>query len=138
MVDAFFSAIVFRDFLTAASGLAGSCSSACERRRMTKSELIQRLAESNLHLFQRDVDRIISTIFDQIVATLSRGDRVEIRGFGTFSVKRRRRAGAMPAYSERKSCSSELPTRAWLLSGALRRDCVSAPSWAPTEACASY
>ncbi|HVA35430.1 MAG TPA: integration host factor subunit beta [Stellaceae bacterium] len=56
---------------------------------MTKSELIQRLAERNPHLYQRDVERIVSTVFDEIAAALSRGDRVELRGFGAFSVKRR-------------------------------------------------
>jgi integration host factor subunit beta len=56
---------------------------------MTKSELILKLAELNPHLYQRDVERIVSTIFDEIAAALSRGDRVELRGFGAFSVKRR-------------------------------------------------
>ena len=56
---------------------------------MTRSELIQRLAASNSHLYRRDVERIVSTIFDEIAAALSRGDRVELRGFGAFSVKRR-------------------------------------------------
>ena len=56
---------------------------------MTKSELIQHLAERNPHLYQRDVERIVSTIFDEIAAALSRGDRVELRGFGAFSVKQR-------------------------------------------------
>jgi integration host factor subunit beta len=56
---------------------------------MTKSELIQRLAELNPHLYQRDVERIATTIFGKIGAALSRGDRVELRGFGTFSVRRR-------------------------------------------------
>jgi integration host factor subunit beta len=56
---------------------------------MTKSELIARLAEQNPHLFQRDVERIVATIFDEITEALSRGDRVELRGFGAFSVKRR-------------------------------------------------
>jgi integration host factor subunit beta len=56
---------------------------------MTKSELIQRLAEMNPHLYQRDVERIVSTIFDEISVALSRGDRVELRGFGAFSVKSR-------------------------------------------------
>ena len=56
---------------------------------MTKSELIQRLADRNPHLYQRDVERIVSTIFDEITAALARGDRVELRGFGAFSVKRR-------------------------------------------------
>lgn len=56
---------------------------------MTKSELILRLAEQNPHLYQRDVERIVSTILDEISAALCRGDRVELRGFGAFSVKRR-------------------------------------------------
>ncbi len=56
---------------------------------MTKSELIQRLAEMNPHLYQRDVERIVNTIFDEISAALTRGDRVELRGFGAFSVKKR-------------------------------------------------
>ena len=56
---------------------------------MTKSELIQHLAEHNPHLYQRDVERIVTTIFDEISNALSRGDRVELRGFGAFSVKRR-------------------------------------------------
>ena len=56
---------------------------------MTKSELIAYLAEENPHLFQRDVERIVTTIFDEIASALSRGDRVELRGFGAFSVKQR-------------------------------------------------
>ena len=56
---------------------------------MTKSELIQRLAERNPHLYHRDVELIVSAIFDEISAALARGDRVELRGFGAFSVKSR-------------------------------------------------
>lgn len=56
---------------------------------MTKSELILRIAELNPHLFQRDVERIVSTVFEEISAALARGDRVELRGFGAFSVKKR-------------------------------------------------
>ena len=64
---------------------------------MTKSELIQRIAEINPHLYHRDVERIVTTIFDEIAAALSRGDRVELRGFGAFSVKRREaRTGRNP------------------------------------------
>lgn len=64
---------------------------------MTKSELIQRLAEANPHLYQRDVERIVTTIFDEIADSLARGDRVELRGFGAFSVKQRgARAGRNP------------------------------------------
>jgi integration host factor subunit beta len=56
---------------------------------MTKSELVQRLADANPHLYQRDVEVIVTAIFDEIAAALARGDRVELRGFGAFSVKRR-------------------------------------------------
>lgn len=75
---------------------------------MTKSELILRIAERNPHLYQRDVERIVSTIFDEISAALSRGDRVELRGFGAFSIKKRGsrlgrnpRTGASVAVSEK-------------------------------------
>lgn len=68
---------------------------------MTKSELIARLAEQNPHLYQRDVERIVTTIFDEIAAALARGDRVELRGFGAFSVKRRdARQGRNPRTGE--------------------------------------
>ena len=68
---------------------------------MTKSELILRLAEMNPHLYQRDVERIVSTIFDEITSALARGDRVELRGFGAFSVKRRDpRVGRNPRTGE--------------------------------------
>lgn len=56
---------------------------------MIKSELVQKIAESNPHLYQRDVERIVSTIFEEITRALARGDRVELRGFGAFSVKSR-------------------------------------------------
>ncbi|MGP1256600.1 integration host factor subunit beta [Algihabitans albus] len=68
---------------------------------MTKSELIQRLAERNPHLTHRDVERIVSTVFDEITAALARGDRVELRGFGAFSVKHREaRTGRNPRTGE--------------------------------------
>ncbi len=56
---------------------------------MTRSELIARLAGRNPQLYHRDVERIVATIFDEIAAALARGQRVELRGFGAFSVKRR-------------------------------------------------
>ncbi|MBM3565392.1 MAG: integration host factor subunit beta [Alphaproteobacteria bacterium] len=56
---------------------------------MTKSELIARLAQTHPHLYQRDVERIVSTIFGEITNALARGDRVELRGFGAFSIKQR-------------------------------------------------
>ena len=56
---------------------------------MIKSELIAKLADENPHLYQRDVERVVSTIFDTISEALAEGDRVELRGFGAFSVKHR-------------------------------------------------
>ncbi len=69
---------------------------------MTKSELIARLAEKNPHLLLRDVERIVSTIFEEITNALAQGDRVELRGFGAFSVKARdARQGRNPRTGER-------------------------------------
>ncbi len=53
---------------------------------MTRSQLILRLAEQKPHLFHRDVERIVATVFEEISEALARGDRVELRGFGAFSV----------------------------------------------------
>ena len=68
---------------------------------MTKSELILHLVEKTPHLYHRDVERIVSAIFDEITAALARGDRVELRGFGAFSVKKRdSRIGRNPRTGE--------------------------------------
>lgn len=56
---------------------------------MIRSELIQKIADENPHLYQRDVERIVNTIFDQITDAMAQGNRVELRGFGAFSVKKR-------------------------------------------------
>lgn len=56
---------------------------------MLKSELIAKIAGANPHLFQRDVERIVNVVFDEIVDALARGQRVELRGFGAFTVKHR-------------------------------------------------
>ncbi|MEM8753068.1 MAG: integration host factor subunit beta [Pseudomonadota bacterium] len=75
---------------------------------MIKSELIQKLADENPHLFQRDVERIVSSVFDEITSALARGDRVELRGFGAFSVKHRdARIGRNPRTGE----SVEVPAK---------------------------
>ena len=68
---------------------------------MIKSELVARLAQANPHLYQRDVERIVSTVFNEIGDALARGDRVELRGFGAFSVKTRpARTGRNPRTGE--------------------------------------
>jgi len=56
---------------------------------MIKSEMIAKLALANPHLFQRDIERIVNTVFDEVTNALNRNDRVELRGFGAFSVKQR-------------------------------------------------
>ena len=54
---------------------------------MIKSELVQRISSQNPHLYQRDVENIVNAILGEIIAAMARGDRVELRGFGAFSVK---------------------------------------------------
>ena len=64
---------------------------------MIKSELIQKLAEENPQLYLKDVERVVNTIFGEIAEALCAGDRVELRGFGAFSVKHREaRTGRNP------------------------------------------
>jgi integration host factor subunit beta len=56
---------------------------------MIKSELVQVLAERNPHLYQRDVEHVVNAVLDAVTQALASGDRVELRGFGAFSVKNR-------------------------------------------------
>ena len=75
---------------------------------MIKSELVQRIAGQNPHLYQRDVENIVNAILDEIVAALARGDRVELRGFGAFSVKKREpRTGRNPRTGEQVAVASK-------------------------------
>ena len=68
---------------------------------MIRSELIQKIADENPHLYQRDVERIVNTVFEEVTDAMSRGDRVELRGFGAFSVKKRdARVGRNPRTGE--------------------------------------
>ncbi|MCE8006366.1 integration host factor subunit beta [Aestuariivita sp.] len=68
---------------------------------MIRSELIQKIAEENPHLYQRDVERIVNTVFEEVTNAMARGDRVELRGFGAFSVKKRdARIGRNPRTGE--------------------------------------
>lgn len=68
---------------------------------MIRSELIQKVADDNPHLTQRDVERIVATIFEEIIQTMAEGGRVELRGFGAFSVKKRdARQGRNPRTGE--------------------------------------
>jgi integration host factor subunit beta len=68
---------------------------------MIRSELVQKIADENPHLYQKDVERIVGTIFDEIINAMVAGDRVELRGFGAFSVKKRKaRLGRNPRTGE--------------------------------------
>jgi len=68
---------------------------------LTRSELIADLAASHPHLRVADVELIVTTIFEQIAAALARGERVEMRGFGAFTVKQRNaRIGRNPRTGE--------------------------------------
>ena len=68
---------------------------------MIRSELIQKIADENPHLYQRDVERIVNTVFEEVTDAMARGDRVELRGFGAFSVKQRdARIGRNPRTGE--------------------------------------
>ncbi|MGB2596355.1 MAG: HU family DNA-binding protein, partial [Pseudolabrys sp.] len=49
---------------------------------MIKSELVQRIASQNPHLYQRDVENIVNAILGEITSAMAKGDRVELRGFG--------------------------------------------------------
>ena len=75
---------------------------------MIKSELVQHISTSNPHLYQRDVENIVNAILDEIVAAMARGDRVELRGFGAFSVKNRpARTGRNPRTGEQVTVSEK-------------------------------
>jgi integration host factor subunit beta len=81
--------------------MATPASRASERLPMTKSDLIKRLADANPHLYLRDVERIVSTVFEEVTEALVRGERVELRGFGAFSVRQRNsRVGRNPRTGE--------------------------------------
>lgn len=68
---------------------------------MIRSELLEKIAVENPHLYQRDIERIVATIFDEIIDAMANGDRVELRGFGSFSVKKRdARIGRNPRTGE--------------------------------------
>ncbi|MDA8716907.1 integration host factor subunit beta [Alphaproteobacteria bacterium] len=76
---------------------------------MTRSELIAKLAAKNPALYHRDIERLVGTILEEISGALERGDRVELRGFGAFSVRERKarlgrnpRTGSNVEVSEKK------------------------------------
>ncbi len=56
---------------------------------MIKSELVQKIADKSPHLYHRDIERIVNTILDEVINAMKDGNRIELRGFGAFSVKSR-------------------------------------------------
>ena len=75
---------------------------------MIKSELVARLTARYPHLYHRDVERIVTTVLDNITKALSEGHRVELRGFGAFSVKKREpRTGRNPRTGEQVAVASK-------------------------------
>lgn len=75
---------------------------------MTRSELVRRLAAANPHLFRRDVERIVATLFETMAATLEEGGRIELRGFGVMDVRER---PARTARNPRTGALVEVPPR---------------------------
>jgi integration host factor subunit beta len=76
---------------------------------MVKSELILRIAEQNPHLYEKDVEAVVNAILNRITDALVAGERVEIRGFGAFTVKPREarmgrnpRTGAVVALADKR------------------------------------
>ena len=75
---------------------------------MTKSELIARLAEKNPTLYYRDLELLVNTIFDTITDALVNENRVELRGFGAFSIRNRNaRKGRNPRTGEKVSVEAK-------------------------------
>lgn len=69
--------------------------------RVIKSELVQIVGARNPHLYHRDVEKIVNSILNEITSALAEGNRVELRGFGAFSVKNRpSRSGRNPRTGE--------------------------------------
>ena len=74
-----------------------------------KSELVQRMAARNPHLYQRDIENIIDAILGEITSALARGERVELRGFGAFSTKQRQaRTGRNPRTGDKVPVTEKL------------------------------
>ena len=68
---------------------------------LIKSKLIEQICENNPHLYLRDCERIVNVVFQEITNSLAAGVRVELRGFGAFSVQRRSsRVGRNPRSGE--------------------------------------
>ncbi|VAW47967.1 Integration host factor beta subunit [hydrothermal vent metagenome] len=68
---------------------------------MTKSEIIERIARKQTQFAQKDIEIAVNQILDSMIETLSQGERIEIRGFGSFSLHyRKARVGRNPKTGE--------------------------------------
>ena len=75
---------------------------------MIRSKLVQKLTNENPHLTQQDVENVVSTFFGHIIDGMANGDRIELRGFGSFSVKERQaRTGRNPRTGEQVMVSAK-------------------------------
>jgi nucleoid DNA-binding protein len=77
---------------------------------MLKSGLVRHILDQKPRLRERDVENIVDAILGEIIAALARGDRVEIRGFGTFTI-RSRRARIVCRTALRAQSPRSIPTR---------------------------
>jgi integration host factor subunit beta len=76
---------------------------------LIKSELVQRLTARNPHLYQRDVERVVEAVLGEITQALAHGDRVELRGFGAFSTRKREaRRGRNPRTGDEVAVTQKL------------------------------
>ena len=100
---------------------------------MTRSELIAGLAEDNPHLTMSDVEKIVSALFDEMTSALARGERVELRGFGAFTVKRRQaRSGRNPRTGEAVEVAQK--SVPFFKAGKELRERINKPTVAPVAA----
>jgi integration host factor subunit beta len=75
---------------------------------MLKTELIQRISSQNPHLYQRDVEKIVDAILDQITEALARGDRVELAAILALELPSRSHRKPCPSSRLEKECESDL------------------------------
>ena len=79
---------------------------------MLKPELVKLISVRNPHLDQRDVEKIVNVLIDEIIAAMARGDRVELRDFGVFSVRQSpSRIGRQPWPSKERLVPSSRPAK---------------------------
>ena len=81
---------------------------------MTKRDLIEEVARHFPRFSRREAEVVVNTVFDEMTQTLARGERIELRGFGSFSIRQRRaRKGRNPQTGEPVSVAANLAARLW-------------------------